>query len=157
MVLARRLQVASYGALFHLTIAGAVAAIGALNRAGISGQFYATTVPALVLAAALVYAMAVAPYVAKRPTGKGRVFFDCAVGMLAEVAIVAVTAAIWALIVSAPVLGDGFGTFLGTAGNNAFFALLWAIASFTTHVLVLGNAAGFVGFMLLRLRERRGR
>lgn len=157
MVLANRLHVTAFGALFHLAIALAVAAVGAANRADISGRFWATTIPALVLAAAAVYAVVVAPYVAKRPTGKGRVLFDCAVGMLSEIAIIALTAVVWAVIVSWPALGDGITTFLGAAGNNAFFGLLWAIASFTTHVLVLGNAAGLVGFLLLRLREKRVR
>jgi hypothetical protein len=157
MVLANRLQVSAFGALFHAAIGLAVAAVGAANRAGVSGRFYATTIPALFLAAGAVYALLVAPYVAKRPTGKGRVLFDCAVGMLAEVAVVALTAALWGAIVSWPAAGQGASAYLGAAGNNAFYAVLWAGANFTTQILTLGNAAGFVGFLLLRLREKRAR
>jgi hypothetical protein len=157
MVLANRLQVTAFGALFHLAIGAGTAAVGAANRAGISGRFWATTIPALALAGAAVYATMVAPYVARRPTGKGRVLFDCAVGMLAEIAVAVMTVLLWALAVSWPALGQGLAAYAGAAGNNGFFGLLWTFGSFTTQILTLGNAAGFVAFLLLRLREKRAR
>jgi hypothetical protein len=154
-----RLLVGAYGVLFHAVVAGAVLAIALKNRAPISALFWSITIPALLLSAFVVYAFAVAPYVARREQRKGAVFFDALVGMAAEPAVVALTALLYGVVAASAATsatGGGAGAFAAELASRAQLALLWSFANFMTQILVIGNAAGFVGFVVLkRLAARR--
>ena len=108
--------------------------------------------PLLLVAAAAVYALVIGPYLARRDPGKRWVVLnDCLLGMLAECAVVTVFALLHGVIAALPALPEaGAGGFLVAAAANASFALLYALANFMDQILVIGNAAGLVGWWLLR-------
>jgi hypothetical protein len=146
-----------YGVAFHLLAVVVVAAVAARNQVEISSRFWWTTVPPLLVAAFVVYALLVGPYLPRRPTTKGAVLYDSAVGMFAELGIVVGTAVLYGLVAPAAA-ADRSGSYLADAASTALFAFLWTFGSFFTQILVVGNTAGLVGFVLLkRLAARRAK
>jgi hypothetical protein len=104
----------------------------------------------------VVYAFVVGPYLPRRPTTKGAVLFDSAVGMFAECALVVLTAILYAFIASARApVGGGIGPYFADVASTALFAFLWSFGSFITQILVVGNAAGLVGWWVLKRLARR--
>lgn len=145
-----RSWVGLYGVLFHVLVVAAVAWVGHRNRAEIPLAFWVQAVPALFAAAFAVYALVVGPYVPRRPAGKGAVLFDSAVGMFAETAVFVLTAFAYAALTSIPALREGgLGAYAAGVANGTFFAILWSFGSFFLQILVVGNAAGLVGWWLL--------
>jgi hypothetical protein len=145
-----KLAVGLYGLLFHAVVVAVVVAIALKNRAAIEPLFWAVAVPSLLVAAFVVYALAVSRYVARRDAQrKGVVFFDALVGMAAEPAIVALTALGYGLFAAVADAQAGAG-YLGALGNRTAFGFLYAVANFMTQILVIGNAAGLVGFVVLK-------
>lgn len=152
-----KLFAALYGVAFHAVAAAVVALVAWKNRTGIPASFFATTVPPLLVAAAAVYAIVVGPYLPRRTTTRGAVFFDSAVGMMAEIGVVTLTGILYGALVALFSPLDGVG-FLATAANTAFVAVFWALSEVFTQVLVVGNAAGLLLWLLLKkLAERRAR
>jgi F0F1-type ATP synthase membrane subunit c/vacuolar-type H+-ATPase subunit K len=150
-----KLAVGAYGLVFHAVVAAALVGIAAKNRAPIPTLFWTITIPALLFAAFVIYALAVSPYVARRVQRRGAVFYDALVGMAAEPAIVALTALVYGLV-GASAAGGGLRVFANELAARAQLAMLWSFANFMTQILVIGNAAGFVGFVVLkRLAQRR--
>jgi hypothetical protein len=139
-----------YGVLFHVVVTGVVAWVGHRNQAGIPGSFWVQAVPPFLVAALAVYALVVAPYVPRRSTTKGAVFFDSAVGMFAEAAVFVLAAFLYAALVSAPAFGHGLSAYATAVASTTFFGILWAFGSFFLQILVVGNAAGLVGWWVLK-------
>jgi len=147
-----------YGAAFHVVVAAGVAGVALRNEANIPPSFYAMTVPPLLLAAFLVYAFVVGAYLPRRPTTRGAVFLDSAVGMMAEIAVITLAGILYGALVTVIAPPEGAPGFFAAFGNAAFVAVFWALSEVFTHVLVIGNAAGLVGYVLLKkLAERRAR
>jgi hypothetical protein len=154
-----RLQVGLFGLAFHVAAAGLFAA----KAAGVPGSDPRAVIgpgAAAAVAAFAVYALLVAPYAQKRfgSARKGVVLYDFLIGMLAELAVVAVAALLFGAATTAGALAAaGLGGWLAAAGRAAAFSFLWTIGTTMTEVLVLGNAAGFAGFIVLKkLAARRG-
>jgi len=148
----RRIRLLSglFGLVFHGLAVILIIAVARSNQAPIPLAFWAATVPALLMAAALVYATLVAGYVARRTARRGRIFYDSAVGMMAEVLVIAVTSVLHAVIVSGGALAtEGPGGYLAAVASGAVVGFLWAFGSFLTQTLVVGNAAGLVGWWTL--------
>jgi hypothetical protein len=139
-----------YGLAFHAAAVALALWTAKRNQADIPSSFWWTTAPPLLLAAFVVYALIVAPYVPKRPTHKMAVFYDCVVAMLAEVAILALTSVLYALVVSRGALSGGAGAYLSASANMTAFAFLWTLGSFFLQILVIGNAAGFIGWWVMK-------
>jgi hypothetical protein len=150
MRLPNRLWVGLYGLAFHVLAVLLVLWTARRNQADIPADFWWAAVPPLLVAAFAVYALVVAPYVPKRPTHKMLVFYDCVVAMLAEVAILALTSVLYGLLASRDALAGGAGAWLGAAANMMAFAFLYALGSFFLQVLVVGNAAGFLGWWVMK-------
>jgi hypothetical protein len=149
MASATRLETALYGAAFHAAVGGALVAIAAWNRAAIPARFWAIALPCAVVMGGLVYLLAVAPYVMRRVYRKGSVFFDSAVGMFAELAVVAFTAAAFGVI---DAVTAAEGVTAASVGNHVLFVFLYAVGNFLTQILVIGNLAGLIGWVLLKRR-----
>ena len=107
MRLPNRVWVGLYGLAFHVVAVAIALWTAKRNQADIPASFWWTATPPLLVAAFAVYALVVAPYVPKRPTHKMTVFYDCVVTMLAEVAILALTSILYALVVSRSALAGG--------------------------------------------------
>ena len=157
MRLPNRVWVGLYGLAFHAAAVALALWTAKRNQADIPAGFWWTVVPPLLVAAFAVYAIVVAPYVPKRPTTRMLVFYDCVVAMLGEVAILALTSILYALLASRGALPSGIGAYLGAAVNATALAFLWTIGSFFLQVLVIGNAAGFLGWWVMKkVNSRRG-
>jgi hypothetical protein len=155
MRLPNRVWVGLYGLAFHAAAVAIALWTAKRNQADIPAGFWWAAAPPLLVAAFAVYALIVAPYVPKRPTHKMLVFYDCVVAMLAEVAILALTSILYALVVSRSALADGAGAYLGAAANMTAFAFLFTLGSFFLQVLVIGNAAGFLGWWVMKKANAR--
>ncbi len=153
-----RLRVGLFGLLFHAIVIAGALGIAATNRAPMHARFWAVAAPALLVAAFAMYAVVVAPYVARRAAKRGVAFLDAAIGMAVEPAIVILATVLFSAISAGPALRDGAAAFAATLGGHVHLGLLWLAANFMTQILVIGNAAGFVGFLVLkRLAERAAR
>jgi hypothetical protein len=153
-----RLRVGLYGLVFHAVVVLGALAVAAANRAPIHARFWAIAAPALLVAAFAMYALVVAPYVARRTVKRGVAFLDAAIGMAVEPAVAILATVLFSTISAGPALGDGAAAYAATLGGQLYLALLWLVANFATQILVLGNAAGLVGFLLLkRLAARAAR
>lgn len=153
-----RVRVGLYGLLFHAVVVAGALAVAASNRAPIHARFWAIAAPALLVAAFAMYALVVARYVARRTQKRGVAFFDAAIGMAVEPAIAILATVLFSVISAGPALGDGATAFAATLGGHVYLGLLWLAANLMTQILVIGNAAGFIGFILLkRLAERAAR
>jgi hypothetical protein len=151
-----RVSVGLYGLLFHAAVVGAVAWVGHRNQAGIPARFWVETVPPFLAAAFAVYAAVVTTYVQRRATARSAVLFDSAVGMFAEIAVFVLAAFLYAVTNAGPAARDGLAAWASAAARTTFFAVLWAFGSFFLQILVVGNAAGLVGWWVLKRRAGRG-
>lgn len=141
-----------YGVAFHAVAIGLAVWTARRNQAEIPATFWWQIVPPLLVAAFVVYALVAGSYVPKRPDRKGLVFFDSVMGMVAELGIAALTSILYAFVTATGALAQGFGAYLAAAGSTTLFAFLWLLAgrnSFIT-LLVVGNAAGLVGWWVLK-------
>jgi hypothetical protein len=138
-----------YGLAVHVVVLLA-ALWNTQSATDIPARFWLTMAVPFFAAAFIVYALVVGSYVPKRPSHRGAVFFDSAVGMLAELGVVVVTAVLHAFASSTGALADGFGAYLGAVANNTLFGFLWALGSFFMQILIVGNAAGFVGWWVMK-------
>lgn len=154
MHLKTKLAAGLYGVVFHVAAVAFVAAAAARNKRAVPGAFWFSTLPPLLLAAFGVYVLIVGPYLARRPQGRGRVFYDSAVGMFAEVPVVVTTCALYGAL-TAVLAPSGSGSFASDAAQAVLYALLWC-GAFFTQILVLGNAAGLVGWVVLKKLAERG-
>jgi hypothetical protein len=156
---ATRLQVGLFGLLFHVA-AAALFAAKAARAPGADPRALIGPAAAAAVAGLVVYALLVAPYVQKRfgSSRRGVVLYDFLVGMLSELAVVAVAALLFGAATTAGALATtGAVGWLAATGRTTAFAFLWIVGTAMTEVLVLGNAAGFVGFIVLKkLAARRG-
>lgn len=145
-----RLRSALFGALFHAVAAGVVLAVAVARRVEVPVAFWAAAVPAMIAAGGLVYATLVAGYVARRTPRRGAPFYDSLIGMMAEVAVLAATSVLYAVIVSAGALAaEGPVGYLAAVASAAVVGFLWAFGSFLLQILVVGNAAGLIGWWTL--------
>jgi hypothetical protein len=153
-----RVRVGLFGLAFHVAAAGLLAAKAA-RAPGSDPRAVVGPAAAAAAAAFAVYALLVAPYAQKRlgSARSGVVLHDFLVGMLAELAVVGLAALLFGAATTAGVLAvAGAGGWLAATGRAAAFAFLWTIGTAMTEVLVLGNAAGFAGFIVLKkLAARR--
>jgi len=153
-----RLTVGLFGLVYHLAVAALLATKAARSTQGDPGAVVAPTV-AVALAAFVVYALVVTPYARKRygTAKKGVVFFDFLVGMVVEVAVVAVAALMYALYAAAPAFAaQGVTAYLSGVLRGTALAFLWAIGPAMTEVLAVGNGAGVLGYVLLKKLAGRG-
>jgi hypothetical protein len=153
-----RLSVGLFGLAFHLAAAGLLGLQMARRAPG--SPWGVLLAPGLAAAAAgfLVYALLVAPYAAKRlgTARRGVVLYDFLVGMVVEVAVLAVGALLHAAGTSVATLASaGLSGYLAAVAGGAAFSFLWVVGTAFTEVLVLGNAAGFLGFIVLKRVARR--
>lgn len=147
-----RLTVGLFGLVFHLAMAGLLAAKAARAAASDLGAMLGPTVAAAV-AAFVVYALVVTPYARKRygTAKKGVVLYDFLIGMLAEVAVVALAALLWAIPSAAPAFAQGgVGGYFANVLRTASLGFLWAIGTAMTEIFAIGNGAGFAGFIVLK-------
>ena len=152
------MRVGLYGLVFHAVVVLCALAVAAANRAPIHARFWAIAAPALLVAAFAMYALIVAPYVARRTAKRGVAFLDAAIGMAVEPAVAILATVLFSVVSAWPALADGAAAYAATIGGHVYLALLWLVANFATQILVIGNAAGFVGFLLLkRLAARAAR
>lgn len=141
-----------YGLAFHAVAVGLAVWTARRNQAVIPETFWWQIVPPLLLAAFVVYALVAGAYLPKRPDRKGAVFFDSIIGMAAELGIAALTSILYAFVAAAGAFAHGFGAYLSAAGSMTLFAFLWLLAGRNSLVtlLVVGNAAGLVGWWVLK-------
>jgi hypothetical protein len=154
-----RLQVGLFGLVFHVAAAALLAAKAAAAP-GADWRAIPGPAAAAAVAAFVVYAVIVTPYARKRfGSGKrGVVLFDFLVGMLAEIAVVALASLFFAIFSASGGMAGGIGAYLQQIASTAVLAFLWVVGTTMTEVLALGNAAGFAGwFVLKKLAERAGR
>lgn len=154
-----RLPIRVWAGLFGLAV-HVVVLVAALwnvqSASDIPSKFWVTMALPFFTAAFVVYALVVGSYLPKRPSHRGAVFFDSAVGMLAELGVVVLTAVLHALVSSTGALAGGLGAYLAAVANNTLFGFLWAVGSFFMQILIVGNAAGFVGWWVMkRVNARR--
>jgi hypothetical protein len=150
-----RAWVGLYGVAFHLAVALVAAWVGHRNRADIPASFWGQALPPFLVAAFAVYAGLVAPYVPRRATTRGAVLFDSAVGMFAEVAVFVLAALLHAAVAALPAAREGIAAWASTAASTTLLAVLWSFGSFFLQILVVGNAAGLVGWWVLKRVPRR--
>jgi hypothetical protein len=144
------MRVGLYGLIFHALVVVAALGVAKSNRVPVDAGFWALAGACLVVAAFGVYALLVARYVANRADRRSVAITDMAIGMVAEPAIAIVATVLFSLVSAAPALGDGGSAFAAAVARHVYVGLLWVAANFTTQILVLGNAAGFAGFFLLK-------
>jgi ABC-type sulfate transport system permease component len=138
-----------YGLAVHVVVL--VASLWNVRSADqLPAGFWITMALPFFAAAFVVYALLVGSYVPKRPSHRGAVFFDSAVGMFAELGVVVVTAVLYAFVSSTGAMSEGFSAYLGAVANNTLFGFLWAVGSFFMQILIVGNAAGFVGWWVMK-------
>jgi hypothetical protein len=156
-----RLTVGLFGLVYHLAVAGLLAAKASRSAHGDAGAIVGPTV-AVGVAAFLVYALVVTPYARKRygTAKKGIVFFDFLIGMVVEVAVVAVAALLYALFAASPAFAaQGVAGYLSGVLRGTALAFLWAVGTAMTELLAVGNGAGFLGYVVLKklaARNERG-
>lgn len=153
-----RLSVGLFGFVFHLAAAALLAAKAARAPTADLPALAGPTAAAAV-AAFIVYALVVTPYARKRfgTAKKGVVFFDFLIGMLAEVAVVALAALLFALPSAGPAFASAGlgGAFMHVIRTTAL-AFLWAVGTAMTEILAVGNGAGFIGYIVLKKLAARG-
>jgi hypothetical protein len=69
--------------------------------------------------------------------------------MFAELAVVAFTAAAFGVI---DAVTAAEGVTAASVGNHVLFVFLYAVGNFLTQILVIGNLAGLIGWVLLKRR-----
>lgn len=148
-------RAALYGAAFHAAVVVIMIALAVKNRAPLDGHVLARAIPILLVAAAVLYFFIAGPYLGTRSKRKSAVFSDALIGMVLEVAVVALTSILYALVATLPALGQGFGTFGSAFGQSSAYTLLWMFGSFFTQILVIGNAAGLIGWFILKKLDDR--
>ena len=147
-----RLSVGLFGFLFHLLAAGMLAAKAARSPAAELGAV-AGPAAAVAIAAFIVYALLVTRYARKRfgSATKGVVLYDFLVGMLVEVPVIAAAALLYAIPSAAATFADaGVIGYLWNVLRTAVLGFLWAVGTAMTEILVVGNGAGFVGYVVLK-------
>ena len=147
-----RLSVGLFGFVFHLAAAGLLAAKAARSPTADLRSIVGPTIAAA-LGAFVVYALIVTPYARKRfgTAKKGVVFLDFLVGMLAEIAVIALAAFLYAIPAAAPAFATaGVGGYLTNVVSTTALAFLWAVGTAMTEILAIGNGAGFVGYIVLK-------
>jgi hypothetical protein len=147
-----RLTVGLFGLVFHAAVAGLLAAKAAASPQADLGALVGPSV-ALAAAAFVVYALLVTPYARKRfgTAKKGIVFFDFLIGMLSEIAVVALAALLYAIPSAAGAFAaSGVTGYLANLVRTTALAFLWVVGTAMTEVLAVGNGAGFVGFIVLK-------
>jgi hypothetical protein len=151
-------RAAVFGLAFHGAVSAGAVAVAAANHARVDGRFWVLSVPLVLIAGAAAYALVVGPYLSRRSSaGRSVVLVDCLIGMLAECAAVALFALLFGLSSGLGTLPQGGASgVLVTAANGAAFALLYAAANFMEQILVIGNAAGLAGWLILRRAPRSG-
>lgn len=148
-------RAALYGAAFHAAVVVIMIALAVKNRAPLDAHVLARAIPILLVAAAVLYFFIGGPYLTARSKRKSAVFSDALIGMVLEVAVVALTSILYALVATLPALGQGFGVFGAAFGQSSAYTLLWMFGSFFTQILVFGNAAGLVGWFVLKKLDDR--
>lgn len=146
---------AIYGVAFHAAAVLIMVGVAIKNRAPLEGAVLARAIPLLLIASAVLYFFIVGRYVAGRVKKKGVVFLDSVIGMMVETAVVALASILYALVASLPALAAGAGAFLLAFGQSSAYTLLWIFAGFLVQILVIGNAAGLVGWLLLKKLDER--
>jgi hypothetical protein len=155
-----RLSVGLFGFLFHLAAAGLLAAKAARSPAADLRSIVGPTI-AVAVAAFVIYAIIITPYAKKRfgTAKRGIVFFDFLIGMLAEIAVIALAALLHAIpAASGAFAAGGVAGYLANVLSTTALAFLWAVGTAMTEVLAVGNGAGFVGYIVLKklaAREQR--
>ncbi len=139
-----------YGAAFHALLVVIMVGLALYNRAELVPAVLVRAVPVLLVSALVLYYFIVGPYLPSRSKRKAAVFADSAIGMLVETAIAVLTSVLYSLIASIPTLSDGFGAFGPTFLWTSARTLLWMFGSFFVQILVVGNAAGLVGWVVLK-------
>lgn len=145
-----KLWAALYGLAFHAVVAAVVIWTAARNQADIPTSFWWSAVPPFLVAAAAVYAFVVGPYLPRRPTTRSALLWDSSIGMLAEVCVLAATSILFAFTTSTGALAGGAGAYLVAVASRATSAFLFSVGSFFLQLLVVGNAAGLLGFWVLK-------
>lgn len=149
MRLPNRVWAGLFGLAVHVIVIFA-ALWNTQSLADVPARFWTTMALPFLAAAFVVYALLVGSYLPKRPTHRGAVFFDSAVGMFAELGVVVLTAVLYAFVSSTAALSEGLGAYFGAVANNTLFGFLWALGSFFMQILIVGNAAGFVGWWVMK-------
>lgn len=147
---------AVYGLLFHAVVAAIVVWVARSHRARIEPGFWWVAVPLVLAAGAGGFALVAGPYLRRRnDRRRGVVLVDALVGMLAECVTVVQLALLFGAVAAART-GGGAAAALAAFASNASFVALYAAASFLEQILVVGNAAGLVGWWLLKRAGRVG-
>lgn len=145
-----RSRVGFYGFLFHVVVIAAFLAARTLRGEQLGADLLFVAVPMLLLSSFLVYAFAVSKYVERRQGTQRSALADSLVGMLAECMIFTLAAAFAGLfegVRRGPTAESGFWSALLTP---VIMNILWAYATFFVHILLIGNAAGLVGWFLMK-------
>lgn len=150
-----RKRAALYGFAFHAAVIAIMIGLALWNRAPLVPGVLARGIPILLLSATVLYWFIVGPYLPSRSKRKGAVFADSAIGMMVELAVVTMTSILYALVATLPALAGGLGAFGGAFFSTAAYTLLWMFGSFFIQTLVIGNAAGLVGWLVLKKLEER--
>lgn len=150
-----KIRAALYGAVFHAAVVVIMIALAMKNRATLDAHVLVRAIPLLLASATVLYAFIGGRYLAARSKRKSAVFSDALIGMVLEIAVIALTSILYALVATLPALGQGVATFAGAFGQSSAYTLLWMFGSFFTQILVIGNAAGFVGWFVLKKLDDR--
>lgn len=144
-----KLTIGFYGAVVNFTaVLGALVFSALRNNGSLGADLFAA--PLLAVSGFLVYYFIVSSYVEKRSGAGNPVYFDSLVGMLAELVIVTLSVVIYSAFTAFANSAGGIEAFAAGLAANIMVNLLWVLALFMVHILLLGNAAGLLGWYLLK-------
>lgn len=147
-------KIGLFGALVNVVAVIGILFFSTVTRGGAEFSSYVSVLPILAVSAFIVYYFAVSSYVVKRAGIQKPVFIDSLVGMLVELIIVTlgvVCYSLWDTLSHA--YGQAFQAIVTAFTTAILVNLLWVIAMFTVHILIIGNIAGLVGWYLLKGSE----
>jgi hypothetical protein len=146
-----KLKIGFFGAAVNAVVVIGILFFSAVTRGTPMFSIYLSAVPLLAVSAFVVYYFVVSSYVVKRAGIEKPVFFDSLVGMLAQLIIVTlgtVCYSLWNALSN--VHGQGLGTFGWDIAAGVLMNLLWVFGMFMVHILIVGNIAGLVGWLVLK-------
>lgn len=144
-----KIRVGLFGATIHLLLLAIGLASGFLRKSELEPGPPLAFSLFLILSAFLVYFFIVTRYVRKRAGMAKSVLTDSLIGMLSELMIATLAAALTGFYASAKVFFSQGTAFLGSLGYNILLFLLWIYGTHLLSILVAGNIAGLIGWYLL--------
>lgn len=146
-----KLKIGFFGAAVNAVVVIVILFFSAVSRGTPVISTYLSAVPVLAVSAFVVYYFVVSSYVVKRAGIEKPFFLDSLVGMLAELIIVTLGTVCYSLWNTLSNMQErNVGAFSTDLAAGILVNLLWVFAMFMVHILIVGNIAGFVGWLVLK-------